>query len=113
MLVLTRKTDQSITLGSPSSEEPPLEITVIEVRGDQVRLGITAPHNVPVHRKEIYMQLQQDDKSLENQDAVQNRDTAPNKAAAQPAPSQSATPSQSWPASTVGMTLDQIRRRQR
>ena len=83
MLVLTRKTDQSITLGDPSSGEPPLEIIVIEVRGEQVRLGIKSPHNVPVHRKEIYLQVQQ-----ENQDAVQ-----------------------SVPSSTVGMTLDQIRRK--
>ena len=88
MLVLTRKTDQSITLGNPLSPEPVIEITVIEVRGDQVRLGITAPQSVPVHRKEIYLQVQQE-----------------NEAASQ-------TPA-STPASTIGKTLDQIRRRKK
>ncbi len=92
MLVLTRKTDQVITLGNPLSPEPAIEITVIEVRGDQVRLGITAPQNVAVHRKEIYLQLQQDGKSLENRDAAQSAPFPPSEL------------------STVGMTLDQIRR---
>ena len=42
MLVLTRRLDQTITLGNPLSPEQLIEITIIEVRGDQVRLGITA-----------------------------------------------------------------------
>ena len=102
MLVLTRKTDQSITLGNPNSGEPPLEITVIEVRGDQVRLGITAPQSVAVHRKEIYLQVQRDDKALENRDAARS--------ALEAARSETSPPSKP---STVGMTLDQIRRRQK
>jgi carbon storage regulator len=52
MLVLTRKPDQSITIGSD------IEITVLEVRGEQVRIGIRAPRDVAVHRKEVYMQIQ-------------------------------------------------------
>ena len=48
MLVLTRKTDQSIMIGDD------IEIVVVAVRGDKVRLGINAPRHVPVHRKEIY-----------------------------------------------------------
>ena len=55
MLVLTRKPDSgdssTITIGDG------VEITVLEVRGDQVRLGITAPKDTPVHRKEIWVQL--------------------------------------------------------
>ena len=47
MLVLTRKLDQSIKIGDD------IEITVVEVRGDQVRLGVAAPRDVTVHRREI------------------------------------------------------------
>ena len=53
MLVLTRKPDQSIMIGDD------IEITVLEVRGEQVRLGIRAPRNVAVHRKEVFEQIQQ------------------------------------------------------
>lgn len=52
MLVLTRKVHQSIMIGND------VEIVVLEVRGEQVRLGIRAPKDVSVHRKEIYAQIQ-------------------------------------------------------
>ncbi len=58
MLVLTRKPDQSIMVGAE------IEITVLEVRGEQVRLGIRAPRAVTVHRKEVFEQIR-----LENQNA--------------------------------------------
>lgn len=51
MLVLTRKLNQSIIIGND------VEIVVIEVRGEQVRLGIKAPKNVAVHRKEVFDQI--------------------------------------------------------
>ena len=51
MLVLTRKPNQSIVIGDD------IELTVIEVRGDQVRIGIEAPKSISVHRKEIYEQI--------------------------------------------------------
>lgn len=51
MLVLTRKPDQSIMVGAE------IEITVLEVRGEQVRLGIRAPRTVSVHRKEVFDQI--------------------------------------------------------
>lgn len=51
MLVLTRHTDQSIVIGHD------IVVTVLEVRGDQVRLGIRAPRNVQVHREEVYAEL--------------------------------------------------------
>lgn len=60
MLVLTRRLDEVIMFGDPRSEEPAIEVTVIEVRGDQVRLGITAPRSMPVHRKEIWLAIQQE-----------------------------------------------------
>jgi carbon storage regulator len=54
MLVLTRKPNQSIVIGDD------IELTVLEVRGDQVRIGINAPRQVPVHRKEIYEQIRRE-----------------------------------------------------
>ena len=51
MLVLTRHTDQSIVIGHD------IVVTVLEVRGDQVRLGIRAPRSVQVHREEVYAEL--------------------------------------------------------
>ena len=49
MLVLTRKTNESITIGDE------IKVTVVEVRGDQVKLGITAPKRISVHREEIFL----------------------------------------------------------
>ena len=60
MLVLTRRANQSIMIGHK------IVVTVLEVRGDQVRLGIKAPRSIDVHREEIFAQLQQ-----ANRDAVQ------------------------------------------
>jgi len=51
MLVLTRKVGQSIVIGDE------IEVVVLEVRGEQVRIGIRAPKNVSVHRKEVYDQI--------------------------------------------------------
>jgi carbon storage regulator len=56
MLVLTRKLHQSIVIGDQ------IEVVVLEVRGEQVRLGIKAPKDVTVHRKEIYEQIQEENK---------------------------------------------------
>lgn len=48
MLVLTRQPNQSIVIGDD------IVVTVLEVRGDQVRIGVRAPRSVPVHREEVY-----------------------------------------------------------
>ena len=48
MLVLSRTRDETIMIGDD------VQITIVDVRGDKVRLGITAPAHVPVHRKEVY-----------------------------------------------------------
>jgi carbon storage regulator len=48
MLVLSRQKDESIMIGDD------VEVTVVDVRGDKVRLGITAPKSIPVHRREVY-----------------------------------------------------------
>lgn len=51
MLVLTRKVHQSIMIGDD------IEVIVLDIRGEQVRIGIRAPKSVPVHRQEVYAQI--------------------------------------------------------
>jgi carbon storage regulator len=54
MLVLTRKKDQSIMIGDD------IEIVVVEIKGNQVKLGINAPRNVTVYRAEVWEEIQQE-----------------------------------------------------
>ncbi len=54
MLVLARKLNESIMIGDE------VEVVVIDIKGDQVKLGIRAPKNVTVHRKEIYQEIKQE-----------------------------------------------------
>lgn len=54
MLVLSRQRDESIMIGDD------VEIIIVDVRGDKVRLGITAPKSIPVHRREIYDAIQRE-----------------------------------------------------
>jgi carbon storage regulator len=56
MLVLTRKKDQSIVINDN------IEITVLDIQGDQVRIGINAPKSVAVHRKEVFLEIQEENK---------------------------------------------------
>ena len=53
MLVLTRKTNESIKIGED------IEITILSINGDQIKLGINAPKDVEIHRKEIYLSIQE------------------------------------------------------
>jgi carbon storage regulator len=55
MLVLTRKSNQSIMIGDD------VEISVLSVMGEKVRIGIQAPQEIPVFRKEIYLEIHRDD----------------------------------------------------
>ena len=57
MLVLTRRAGQSIVIGHD------ITVTVLDVRGDQVRLGINAPRTVDVHREEVFLELQRANRS--------------------------------------------------
>ena len=59
MLALTRKKGEALVINNN------IEITVLEIRGDQIKLGITAPKDVPVYRKEVYLQIQK-----ENQESI-------------------------------------------
>jgi len=54
MLVLSRHRDESIMIGDN------IVITIVDIRGDKVRIGIQAPTNVPVHREEIYEAIQRE-----------------------------------------------------
>jgi len=54
MLVLTRKTNEAIQIGDE------IELKVLAIEGDQVKLGIHAPHSVEIHRKEIYLDIQKE-----------------------------------------------------
>ncbi len=60
MLVLSRMRDEVIRIGDE------LTITVIDIRGDKVRLGIEAPRDVPVHRQEVYEAIQREERERRN-----------------------------------------------
>lgn len=64
MLVLSRNTDESIVIGDE------VEVKIVRVRGNRVRLGITAPRHIPVHRKEVY-------ESINRHQALGRRRTVP------------------------------------
>ena len=66
MLVLSRQRDETIIIGDN------VEVTVVDIRGDKVRLGITAPKDISVHRKEVYEAIRR-----ENRQAAQPATTPP------------------------------------
>ena len=69
MLVLSRQRDESIMIGDN------VEITIVDVRGDKVRLGITAPKSIPVHRREIYDAIQREKAAAKEKDSDAKTDT--------------------------------------
>lgn len=62
MLALSRKVNESIIIGNE------IEITILEIKGDQVKVGISAPKTVPIYRKEIYLQIQESNKEAAEAD---------------------------------------------
>ena len=69
MLALSRKKGEALVINNN------IEITVLEVKGEQVKLGISAPKEVPVYRKEVYIQIQESTKeaaATESLDALKN-----------------------------------------
>ncbi|MDD5998578.1 MAG: carbon storage regulator CsrA [Lachnospiraceae bacterium] len=64
MLALSRKANESIMIGND------IEITILEVKGEQVKIGINAPKSVPVYREEVYEQIREANKEAAS-DAVQ------------------------------------------
>jgi carbon storage regulator len=63
MLALSRRINESIIIGND------IEITVLEVKGDQVKIGISAPKSVPIYRKEIYLQIKESNKEASEANA--------------------------------------------
>ena len=68
MLVLARKKNEVIVINND------IKITVVEIRGDKVRLGIEAPKEVPVHRQEVYDAIQQDGREHKNPPPLPNKE---------------------------------------
>lgn len=69
MLALSRKKNEALILNND------IEITVLEIKGDQVKLGISAPKSVSIYRKEVYIQIQEANKAAmtaENVDALKD-----------------------------------------
>ncbi len=62
MLVLTRKSNQSIMIGDD------IEVSVLSIMGEKVRIGIQAPRDIPVFRKEVYLEIQQERASRRSRD---------------------------------------------
>lgn len=60
MLALSRKVNESIIVNND------IEIVILEVKGDQVKLGINAPKSVPIYRKELYVQIEEANKEATN-----------------------------------------------
>ena len=64
MLVLTRKSNQSIMIGDD------IEVSVLSIMGEKVRIGIQAPRDIPVFRKEVYLEIKLDETSGDQREAV-------------------------------------------
>ena len=65
MLALSRKKDEAIVINNN------VEIKIIEIKGDQVKLGISAPKSVPIYRKEVYLQIQEANQAAANDGAME------------------------------------------
>lgn len=65
MLALSRKKNEALVINNN------VEITVLEIKGEQVKLGISAPREVPVYRKEVYVQIQESNKEAVNMDGME------------------------------------------
>ena len=64
MLALTRKKGESLVVNNN------IEITVLEIRGDQIKIGIQAPKEVPIYRKEVYVQIQKENEEAGDIDGL-------------------------------------------
>ncbi len=64
MLALSRKKNEAIVINNN------VEVTILEVKGDQVKVGITAPREVPIYRKEVYVQIQEANREAVNAEGM-------------------------------------------
>lgn len=65
MLALTRKKGEALVLNNN------IEVTILEIRGDQVKIGVSAPKEVPIYRKEVYLQIQKENQESSNADNME------------------------------------------
>lgn len=65
MLALTRKKGEALILNNN------IEVTILEIRGDQVKIGISAPKDVPIYRKEVYLQIEDENKAAFHADSME------------------------------------------
>ena len=68
MLVLSRHRDESIMIGDE------IVVTIVDIRGDKVRLGIDAPQDIPVHRQEVYEAIQRENRKAGQIQPSETRD---------------------------------------
>ncbi len=71
MLVLSRHRDESIMIGDD------VVVTIVDIRGDKVRLGIEAPQSIPVHRQEVYDAIQRENRRSSQTSASATKDAKP------------------------------------
>lgn len=65
MLALTRKKGEALVINNN------IEVTVLEIRGDQIKIGISAPKDVPIYRKEVYLQIQKENEAAISVDGLE------------------------------------------
>lgn len=66
MLALSRKKNEALIINNN------IEITILEIKGEQVKIGINAPKEIPVYRKEVYVQIQDVNKEAMNADSLES-----------------------------------------
>ena len=64
MLALTRKKGEALVINNN------IEVTILEIRGDQIKIGISAPKDVPIYRKEVYLQIQKENEAAGSIDSL-------------------------------------------
>jgi len=64
MLALSRKKNEALVINNN------IEITILEIKGDQVKIGVNAPKEIPVYRKEVYVQIQKENEEAMNSDSL-------------------------------------------
>lgn len=65
MLALSRKKNEALVINNN------IEITILDIKGDQVKIGITAPKQIPIYRKEVYLQIQESNKAAMAPEALE------------------------------------------
>lgn len=64
MLALSRKKNEALVINNN------IEITILEIKGDQVKIGVSAPKEIPVYRKEVYIQIQKENEEAMSSDSL-------------------------------------------